>query len=258
MRFLRAALIFLWTLLPAAPAFAQDEEETPLPPAPQNLVLDEARLFARQPESLKAVAGALATLEQKHGYRLYFAIYDSLIGERTLDQQAEALRVKWLGEQPGGLLLLESDSFKWVFAQAPPLQQEGEPGQMVQRDRPTGLSDLDKDNLRRTLKPALLPFENKDRAAFAETLAPGAAVEIGQLLDKRAAGSTGPGRTQMLLLAIGLIAVLGLVALLVGAALKRLEARSKERFVFPKVSVGTRLGAPYGGGKVSTRDFGRK
>ncbi len=258
MRFLRAALLFLWVLLPVAPALAQDEEEAPLPPAPQNLVLDKARLFARQPESLKKVGAALATLEQKHGYRLYFVIYDSLIGARSLEQQAEALRVKWLGEDPGAVLLLESDSFKWVFAQAPPLQQEGEPGQMVQRDRPTGLGDLDKENLRRTLRPALLPFENKDRAAFAETLGPGAAAEIGLMLDKRAASPTGPGRTTMMLLAIGVIAALGLVALLVGAALKSWEARSKERFVFPKVSVGTRLGAPYGGGKVSTREFGRK
>jgi hypothetical protein len=41
------------------------------------------------------------------------------------------------------------------------------------------------------------------------------------------------------------------------AGLNRAEARSLVRYVFPKVSVGTRLGAPYGGGKISSRSFGR-
>jgi hypothetical protein len=36
------------------------------------------------------------------------------------------------------------------------------------------------------------------------------------------------------------------------------EARSRERYVFPKVHVGTRLGAPYGGGKVRVRSFAAK
>jgi hypothetical protein len=61
----------------------------------------------------------------------------------------------------------------------------------------------------------------------------------------------------MIVLAIGLISVAGLVSLLVVAGLRRAEARSLERYVFPKIAVGGRLGAPYGGGKVSSRSFGR-
>ena len=257
MRFLQAALLFLWTLIPVAPVLAQGEDENPVPPAPENLILDEARLFARQPERLQAIATALAALEEKHnGYRLYFAIYDSLIGSSPEDR-AEALQKKWLGEQPGAVLVLESDSFRWAYGQAPPLKQEAEPGNIVERERPTGLSELDKQNIHRNLEQALLPLVNKDRQAFAETLGPGVAREISALLDQRAAVPAG-GRSRMVLLSIGLLAVVGLVALLVVAALKRVEARSRERYVFPKVTVGIRLGAPYGGGKVGTREFGRK
>lgn len=258
MRFLHVALLSLWTLLLAVPAFAQDdEEEIRIPPAPPNLILDEARLFAREPARLQATATALASLEEKHKYRLYFAIYDSLIG-RSLEEQAKTLQEKWLGTQPGAVLVLEADSFKWVYGQAPPIEQEAGPGQKVQRDRPTHLSEIDKDNIHRELREALMPSVNKDRAAFAETLGSGAAREIGALLDQRAASAAGAGGSQMVLLAIGLIAAVGLIALLVVAALKRVEARAKERYVFPKVAVGLRLGAPYGGGKVSTREFGRK
>lgn len=256
MRFLHAALLFLLLLLPATPAFAQDAEEIEIPPAPPNLVLDEARLFARHSERLEAIAGSLAELEKKHNYRLYFAIYDTLIG-RTLEEQATALQQKWLGTQPGAVLLLESDSFKWTYGQAAPLEQEVEPGHKVQRDRPTDLSSIDEQSINRNLDQALLAVA-KDRQAFAETLGTGVAREIGTLLDQRAASSAGPGRSRMVLLSIGLIAALGLVALLVAAALKRVEAKAKERYVFPKVGVGLRLGAPYGGGKISTREFGRK
>ena len=59
----------------------------------------------------------------------------------------------------------------------------------------------------------------------------------------------------MIILAVGLLAGTGLVALLVVAGLKRAESKALERFVFPKIGVGMRLGAPYGGGKVSSRSF---
>jgi hypothetical protein len=249
-------LLFLWTLLLAVPALAQDADGLEVPPAPQNLILDEARLFSRQPERLQAIATALAALEEKHGYRLYFAVYDTLIGH-SLEEQATTLREKWLGDQPGAVLVLEADSFLYLLGQAPPLEQEIEPGKKVQRDRPTDLSPIDQGNIKLNLEPVLVPV-GRDRQAFAETLGTGFAREIGTLLDQRAAIPAGAGRSRMVLLAIGLLAVVGLVALLVVAALKRVEARSKERYVFPKVGVGLRLGAPYGGGKVSTREFGRK
>ncbi|WP_035609331.1 hypothetical protein [Haloferula sp. BvORR071] len=253
MRFLPVALAFLWTLLLAAPALAQDEEIV-VPPAPENLVLDTGRVFAREPEKLKAVAAALGALQDKHGYRLYFVVYDSLIG-RTLEQQAAALQAKWLGEQPGMILVLESDSFSWRYGQAPPKEEELEPGNIVKRNRPTELSVFELKQIEGELEQSLLAV-SKDRQAFAETLGTGVASGIGKLLDQRAAAPASSSRTRTALLSIGLIAVAGLVSLLVVAVLKRAEAKARERYVFPKVGVAMRLGAPYGGGKVSARDFG--
>ena len=96
-----------------------------------------------------------------------------------------------------------------------------------------------------------------DGAEFAERLGTGIAGGVSAVLDEQAARPEGATKGRTVLLAIGLIAAAGLVALFVVAGLKRAEAKSLERYVFPKISVGTRLGAPYGGGKISSRSFGR-
>jgi pyruvate dehydrogenase E1 component beta subunit len=87
-----------------------------------------------------------------------------------------------------------------------------------------------------------------DRGEYALRLGTGVAAGVSAVFEERAARPESSTKSRMTLLAIGLIAAAGLVALLVVAGLKRAEAKALERFVFPKVSVGTRLGAPYGGG----------
>jgi hypothetical protein len=230
------------------------EEEFPIPTAPENRVLDEARLFARDPERLAVISETLAALEAKHGYRLYFATYNTLIG-RTLKDQARLLQENWLGGQPGMVLLLEADSYKFQFGQAPPVREEIEPGNTVVRSRPTEFAAIELERMIAELEEPL-QAATTDRQSFAETLSTGLAGRISASLDQRAAESGGGTRSRMVVLAVGLLAFTGLLALLVVAGLKRAEARARERFVFPKVAVGMRLGAPYGGGKVISRSFG--
>jgi uncharacterized membrane protein YgcG len=230
------------------------EEEFPIPPAPDNRVLDEARLFARNPERLAMIAETLAALEARHRYRLYFAIYDTLIG-RTLKDQAALLQGEWLAGQPGLVLVLEVDSFKFQFGQAPPATEEIEPGNTVERARPTDFAPIELERIIAELAESL-QAATSDRQLFAEALSTGVAGRISVRLDERAAAPAAGTRTRMVALAIGLLAVTGLLALLVVAGLKRVEARARERLVFPRVAVGMRLGAPYGGGKVSSRSFG--
>ena len=78
------------------------------------------------------------------------------------------------------------------------------------------------------------------------------------MLDERAAAPEGKTKGRLILLAVGFGAAIGLISLLVVAGLKRAEAKALERFVFPKATVGIRLGAPFGGGKVSSRSFGSR
>jgi hypothetical protein len=231
---------------------AQEEEFT-APPPPPDLVLDEARLFARNPERLREIAESLAALEEKHDFRFYFVLYDSLF-ERSLSDRAQALQQAWLGGDPGIVLVLETDSGIFKVGQAPTEQAEIDGGAKLPLTGAKELAPSDLTALVRGIEGSLR--ESADREDFSARLATGMATGISTLLDERAAEPDGGTRGRMIVLAIGLVAGAGLIALLVVAGLKRAEAKSLERYVFPKVTVGIRLGAPYGGGKVSSRSFG--
>jgi hypothetical protein len=249
----RALLLLL--LATALPARAQDMPFA-APPPPADGLLDESRVLAREPERKQAITAALAGLEAKHGFRMYFALYDSLYG-RSVADRARDLQQAWLGDRPGMVLVLETDSRTFKLGRPPPRQKEIGSGQAVEVLGPADLSSLDLSEVVRGLEGSLMTA--RDAAEFAERLGTGFAAGISTVFEERATRPEGSAsRSRMIALAIGLLAATGLLALLVVAGLKRAEARSLERYVFPKVSVGTRLGAPYGGGKISSRGFGRR
>jgi hypothetical protein len=236
-----------------ATASAQDDEEFVPPPPPADGILDEARILARDPARHHAIAQALGELEAKHGFRMYYALYDTLISSNAGDR-ALKLQQAWLGENTGIVLVLETDRGTFRFAQPPPRKEEVAPGQHLERTAPGSISAFALSDIIRDLEPQLK--ESRDRGEFTEKLGIGVAQGIGRLLDEQAAEPPGGTRLRMVVLAIGLLAGTGLVALLFVAGLKRAESKAQERYVFPKVNVGMRLGAPYGGGKVSSRSFG--
>lgn len=245
------ALVLLWSS--ALSVKALDEEFVP-PPAPENCVLDESRVLVRDAGRKEAIASALEALEAKHGFRMYFVLYDSLYG-RDLAGRARVLREAWLGERPGMVLVLETDSRTFRIDRPAAPQKEVAPGTQLEMPESTDLSQMDLSRVVRELEGSLMTAG--DGAEFAERLGTGIAGGVSAVLDEQAARPEGATKGRTVLLAIGLIAAAGLVALFVVAGLKPAEAKSLERYVFPKISVGTRLGAPYGGGKISSRSFGR-
>lgn len=240
------AILSALLLALAGAALPARGQPSAVPPAPVDRLLDDSRVLAREPARRQAIEEALAGLEGRHGFRMYFALFDSLIGSTPADRARE-LRAAWLGNQPGMVLVLETDSRAF---RASIDGRGGAPGDAA------ALTAGDLAALAAGLEPRLA--EARDGAAFAETLGVGMARALSAALDARAARPAGDGGARTVVLAIGLIAAVGLGALLVAAGLKRAEARSRERYVFPKVHVGTRLGAPYGGGKIRARSFGGK
>jgi hypothetical protein len=244
--------LLLWMI--AGWLHAQDEEFI-APPAPADGVLDEARIFSRDPGRHQAVAAALQALEEKHGFRFYYVLYSSLYG-RDLSDRAYALQRAWLGESPGIVLVLETDSRHFRVGQAKQKPDGTGPQADLPLTGPKELAPSDLALLVRGIEGSLR--ESSGTEEFAERLGTGLATGISTLMDQRAAVPEGTTRSRLVLLALGFGAATGLIALLVVAGLKRAEAKSLERFIFPKAHIGTRLGAPHGGGKVSSRSFGNR
>jgi hypothetical protein len=256
MRGVFSALLLAWSLIAAAPLFAQEEEEEFIaPPPPADGILDEARILSRDTDRHRAIAEAISQLQEKYKFHLYYALYDSLIGSNA-GTQAVRLQKAWLGDQPGIVIVLETDSGIFRFGQVAPKQQEIEPGKNLELAEPLTFSSFELTELVRSMEDSLKSAA--DRSDYAEKLGIGTAQGISTLLEQREAAPGGDTHVRMVVLAIGLLAATGLLALLVVAGLKRAEAKSQERYVFPKVNVGMRLGAPFGGGKVSSRSFGER
>jgi len=248
------AIVSALLMLLAAALPGQDECFVAPPPPPDRL-LDESRVLAREPARRQAIEEALAMLAAKHGFPMFFVLYDSLIGGSPAER-ARALQAAWLGEQAGLVLVLETDSRVFHAGQAAPETREIAPGARLPLAGPAELSPGDLTALAAGLGEALRA--SRDSAEFSQVLGVGMARGVAALLDERAAKPEGGSRARTVVLAIGLLAATGLGALLVSAFLKRADARSRERHLFPKIHVAQRLGAPFGGGKISARSFGPK
>ena len=243
----------LWIL--AGWLHAQEAEAFTAPPPPADGILDEARMFVRSPERHQAVAGVLASLQEKHGFPFYFVLYSSLYG-RNLDDRAHVLQRAWLGDAPGIVLVLETDSRLFSVGQAASKKDETPEVATLPVAGPKELAPSDLVAIMRGMEESLRGPASTEE--YAERLATGLATGVSKVLDERAAAPEGTTKGRLVLLAVGFGAAVGLISLLVVAGLKRAEAKSLERFVFPKATVGIRLGAPFGGGKVSSRNFGSR
>jgi hypothetical protein len=246
-------LALLWML--AGWLHAQEPDDFTAPPPPADGILDEARMFVRSPERHKAIAGTLAALEEKHRFPFYFVLYNSLYG-RNLDERAHVLQKAWLGEGPGIVLVLETDSRLFGVGQASSKKDQPPQVATLPVAGPKEVAPSDLVAIMRGMENSLRGPASSEE--YAERLATGLAGGISKLLDERATAPEGKTKSRLVLLAVGFGAAVGLLSLLVVAGLKRAEARALERFVFPKATVGTRLGAPFGGGKVSSRSFGSR
>ncbi|BCX47167.1 hypothetical protein HAHE_10750 [Haloferula helveola] len=222
-----------------------------LPPSPEGHILDEARIFASEPERLAALSQRLTEFSDRTGFRLEVACHGSLIGTTPFGQ-AIRLRDEWLGEEPGMVVVMEMDGGKWELGWQEVRTVLTESGDEVPVLGPAAVSPQDRIAIRNRLAelPPMRAGSMQDAETFIEVLLDELDLALSEEPD------AGPRRGHVLILGLGLLAGMLLVAMLVYAAVRRADRIAGDRFVFPDVKVEPRLGAPLGGGKVNSRSFG--
>jgi hypothetical protein len=88
-----------------------------------------------------------------------------------------------------------------------------------------------------------------------ECLALATVEELDILLERKTAPRRSLERLRFALTVVGAVSVIALLALIATRIASRNEKRRRRVHHFPDVWVGTRLGAPYGGGRVTARSF---
>lgn len=216
-----------------------------VPKPPASGIRDEGGFFNRSPGAVTRISDRFRKLESEHGFRMFLMVESVLIGTNAPELAAQ-LQQAWLPEGNGLVIVFETDNRSLgigrdIGGSALPT---GPSGRVPTHEAAAILSKArEKTDL--SLAPEL----------YVEQLAKALAEGFEDYFQRLQAPPP-PGRTLRLgVLALGGLALLTLIAILVGS-LARLPSMNGERtFRFPKSDRPERLGAPCGGGNVSVRRF---
>jgi hypothetical protein len=194
----------------------------------------------------------LEAFSQRTGYEAYVAIFDSLIGSSAAEQ-SRILQEAWIGGRPGVVMVLESDSMNYALGWSRRPDALSESGERVPV---LGDDELAPQEKVRIINELVRLSAAEERSRLSVDALIGSFVENLELAFEPSDVSTGSRwRLRVLVLGTGLLAGMLLIGLLVGAWIRRSDNKVDERLIFPKVTVGMRLGAQLGGGKISSRSF---
>ena len=222
--------------------FSKNRWETP----PESHVRDDNGFFNRNPDVQKRLSETLRNLEAEHGFKLHLVVEPALIGT-TPSEMAGVLQDIWLPDGKGFVVVFEADSRSIGF------------GQVIHEDQ----SDLDArgvipsyalaailNQVKRDTDPSGAP------EVYIENLMRNLSEGFTAYFIRRAEPPPAARNLRIALFALGSLAVVGLAAILLTPMLRHPSVNTTSTFRFPAVERPERLGAPFGGGDVTTRKFG--
>jgi hypothetical protein len=212
---------------------------------PNDRVSDRNGFFRSDPGAIRRMTEKIRQLDAAHGFRIHVVAEPVLISD-TAPGLAARLQEQWLPEGNGLVVVYEGDSRSLGIGrniaslQEPPI-------------RPEHLPTHETDALVREALAATDPQLPKDE--FLEVLVGNLVTAFNGFFERREAPAPRVKSLRTGLLVLGLLALLSLTAIAVGA-LTRLKSMSPvpPRY-FPEVDRPERLGAP-AGGQVVSRSFG--
>lgn len=219
-----------------------------VPKPPESGIHDGVGFFSKGSNSSKRISKQLRELKNEHGFHIYLIIEPVLISS-SAPQLAARLQQSWLPEGDGLVIVYESDSRSLSFGRD--IGDNPDPEKNSNRV-PTHETAALLANATEKADTALPPQE------YIEALTSALAQEFDTYFAQRKTPSS-PGRSLRFgLLAIGGLTLLALAAIVVGSMSKLPSMSGTRTYRFPVVDRPERLGAPCGGGEVTTRRFSPK
>jgi hypothetical protein len=213
-------------------------------PPPAFGVVDESNFFDKNSGAYHRISERLRKLELDHDYKIYLVVEPVLIATTPSELAAE-LRQAWLPDGNGLVLVFESDS-----------RQLGIGRDLTSRPDPSG--NLTRIPSHETSAILARATESIDAGLapepYLEALVTGLAREYEGYFKRRATPPPAERSMKIGLLVIGVLALLGLGAIALGALVRHSSMTTVRSFRFPVVDRPERLGAPCGA-SVTTRRF---
>jgi hypothetical protein len=249
MRILRAHVaLILWGAMvlagwgQALPAWLAEKGG---PKPPDFGIRDEGGFFSEDSRALKRISDLLGKLEAEHGFRIFLLVEPVLIAT-SAPELAAKLQQSWLPDGEGLVVVYESDNRGLGFGR----DLQGQPDETEVPGRvPTHETENILLRARQATDSTLAP------EAYVEALMGNLAAEFQSYFEKRAAPLPAGRSLRMGLLTIGALTLLALIAIAVGSLVRLPSMAGTRSYRFPVVDRPERLGAPCGGGNVTTRRF---
>lgn len=216
--------------------------------APADGVLDNAGIFRRNPAQLMNITERLRQLREEHGFLVYVVI-ESLLVQGNGQTTANNLRNRWIPDGNGLVFVFEVDTRRLSLGQR--LEQNFDPAGKRETQIPSYETNA-------ILSGAVTDIDRSaDPELFLETFLVRMTDGLNNYF-RRKADPVPEGRTVRLgMVIVGASAALALIGLGAAWLLRKSDRTGGGKcFFFPETETEERLGAPYGGGNVSSRRFG--
>ncbi|RYD36049.1 MAG: hypothetical protein EOP87_06200 [Verrucomicrobiaceae bacterium] len=228
--------------------FALPESEGPVEEAPADGLVDRAGLGHRNPVLVAKLRENIRQLGDDHAFRLYIVL-ESVLVSGNPQLLASRLRRSWIPEGDGMVLVFEMDTRSLGIGQS--FEQEVDPTKAPAGQVPSYETNAILENARAQVDAA-------SAEAMLETFVTRLTEGYNEYFLRKDMPVSRERSVKMGLIIVGGAAALALLGLMAGLLVRRSDNRGGGRcFYFPEVQVSERLGAPYGGGEVSSRRFGR-
>lgn len=255
---LRCALLCLCSFSLAALCCVQSQAAADTTAAagmsiPEDQVLDVAGVFAEHPEIFSEVVQGLSAMKRDHNYPVYLVIYHHVL-DSSLRERADELYESWLGELGRGMVIVyQLDPV--AYGDNPALAyNKGDGFDFDVGDQSNPIPERDIAAMLSKIMPQL-NGKGESQAIRLKSFVMSFGEEITRYHDIPVATWLDSENLTMIVVFSGFVILIPLIGILVRQLLLASSIRSNEKYYFPDVQVGLRLGAPYGGGWVSEKSF---
>ena len=219
--------------------------EPPAIPPPPTGIQDNADFFRRQPQLATKLSEELRTLRENHGFQIYLVV-ESLLVTGDVFRKASELQGTWLPDGNGMVVVFEVDTKALGFGRGYD-ESHGFTHEAVPSYETIEILTQASTQLKRGDPPEV----------YIDTLITQLTKGYGEYFKRKAAPVPEGRGLRLAMIIFGGVSALALIGLLIAWFLHRTDHISgRTSYYFPPVDMEERLGAPYGGGEVSSRRFG--